>query len=76
MSQRCDVCGKEPVFGKNVPRLGKNAVHRKIKGPKTSRRWMPNIQRVRTRTANGTPVRLNVCTSCLKKGKVQRRTRA
>jgi large subunit ribosomal protein L28 len=75
MSQRCDVCGKEPIFGNNVARLGKNAIHRRIKG-KSRRRWMPNIQRVKTQTANGTPIRMNVCTSCIKKGKVLRRTRA
>jgi large subunit ribosomal protein L28 len=34
----------------------------------------PNIQTVRT-TVNGTPKRLKVCTSCIKKGKVQRRVR-
>ena len=39
---------------------------------RTKRRWSPNIQRVRT-TVNGvTPKRLNVCTSCLKAGKVAR----
>ena len=31
----------------------------------------PNIQRVRA-LVNGTPKRLNVCTSCLKAGKVTR----
>ena len=31
----------------------------------------PNIQRVRA-TVNGTPKRLNVCTGCLKAGKVSR----
>jgi large subunit ribosomal protein L28 len=36
--------------------------------------FYPNIQTVRT-AVNGTPTRLDVCTSCLKAGKVQRRTR-
>ena len=36
---------------------------------RTKRRWNPNIQRVRA-VVNGTPKRLNVCTSCLKAGKV------
>lgn len=31
--------------------------------------FRPNIQRVRA-TVNGTPKRLNACTSCIKKGKV------
>lgn len=41
---------------------------------RTPRRWLPNIQKVRVRVGpNGaTPKRLNVCTSCLKAGKVTR----
>jgi large subunit ribosomal protein L28 len=57
----CDVCAKGPSFGHNVPWSKK----------KTIRRWNPNIQRVRA-VVNGTPKRLNVCTSCLKAGKVSR----
>ncbi|MGH8826465.1 MAG: 50S ribosomal protein L28, partial [Jiangellaceae bacterium] len=38
---------------------------------RTPRRWNPNIQSVRT-VVGGTPKRLNVCTSCLKAGKVTR----
>jgi|HubBroStandDraft_6_1064221.scaffolds.fasta_scaffold3321250_1 large subunit ribosomal protein L28 len=75
MSQRCDLCGKEPIFGNAVSRLGKNATHRRIKG-KSRRRWLPNIQKVRAMTENGTPTRMNVCTSCIKKGKVLRRAHA
>jgi len=61
----CDVCGKHPSFGKSVS-------HSHVR---TSRRWNPNIQRVRT-NVNGTAKRMNVCTSCLKAGKVQRATSA
>jgi len=57
----CDVCGKRPGFGKNVSHS-----HRR-----TSRRWNPNIQRVRAQV-DGSPRRLNVCTSCIKAGKVTR----
>lgn len=57
----CDVCGKHPGFGKSVS-------HSHVR---TSRRWNPNIQRVRA-LVKGAPKRLNVCTSCLKAGKVQR----
>jgi large subunit ribosomal protein L28 len=57
----CDVCGKGPGFGKNV-----SYSHRR-----TPRRWNPNIQRVRAMVGK-TPRRLNVCTSCLKAGKVTR----
>jgi large subunit ribosomal protein L28 len=57
----CDVCGKRPGFGHNVPWSKK----------KTNRRWNPNIQRVRA-IVSGSPKRLNVCTSCIKAGKVTR----
>jgi large subunit ribosomal protein L28 len=36
---------------------------------RSKRRWNPNIQRVRALVGR-TPTRLNVCTSCLKAGKV------
>ena len=61
MASVCDVCGKGPVFGNNV-----SFSHRR-----TRRRWNPNIQPVRT-IVSGTPKRLNVCTSCIKAGKVSR----
>lgn len=71
MSMRCDVCGKEPGFGRAVSRLGKRALKRRVKS-RTPRRFNPNIQNVRT-IVNGAPVRQKVCTSCLKAGKVLRR---
>jgi len=57
----CDVCGKGPGFGNNVSHS-----HRR-----TPRRWNPNIQRVRAMVGK-TPRRLNVCTSCIKAGKITR----
>jgi large subunit ribosomal protein L28 len=57
----CDVCGKGPGFGNNV-----SFSHRR-----TPRRWNPNIQHVRA-VVGKTPRRLNVCTSCIKAGKVTR----
>jgi large subunit ribosomal protein L28 len=64
VAANCDVCGKGPSFGNNVS-------HSQVK---TKRRWNPNIQRVRA-LIGSTPKRLNVCTSCLKAGKVQRAVR-
>jgi large subunit ribosomal protein L28 len=55
------VCGKGPGFGNNV-----SYSHRR-----TPRRWNPNIQTVRAMVGK-TPRRLNVCTSCIKAGKVTR----
>jgi len=36
---------------------------------RTKRRWNPNIQKVRALVGK-TPKRLNVCTGCIKSGKV------
>ena len=57
----CDVCGKGPGFGMSVSHS-----HRR-----TRRRWNPNIQTVHALVGR-TRKRLNVCTSCIKAGKVQR----
>ena len=59
MASKCEVCGKGPSWGMSVSHS-----HRR-----TKRRWNPNIQRVCTVTNGGTK-RLNVCTGCLKAGKV------
>ena len=59
MSSVCEVCAKKPIFGMSLSHS-----HRR-----TKRRWNPNIQRVRA-IVNGAPKRVNVCTSCLKAGKV------
>ena len=61
MAAVCDICAKKPFFGKRVSHS-----HRR-----TNRRWNPNVQRVRA-LVDGTPRRLNVCTSCIKAGKVTR----
>lgn len=61
MATTCDICAKGPSFGKTVSHSNR----------RHSRRWIPNIQSVRA-VIGGTPKRLNVCTSCLKAGKVQK----
>ena len=58
----CDVCGKGPAFGNNVS----------FSHIRTRRRFNPNIQTVRAQVAPGNTRRMNVCTSCLKAGKVVR----
>jgi large subunit ribosomal protein L28 len=63
MAAVCEICGKGPGFGKSVSHS-----HRR-----TSRRWDPNIQPVRAVThPGGNKKRINVCTSCIKAGKVSR----
>ncbi len=61
MAAKCDVCAKGPSFGHNISHSNR----------RTKRRWNPNIQSVRTKV-DGTPKRLNVCTSCIRAGKVTR----
>ena len=61
MAAVCDICGKRPGFGMNVSHS-----HRR-----TKRRFNPNIQVVHALVGR-TRKRLNVCTSCLKAGKVVR----
>lgn len=58
---KCEVCGKGISTGIKLS-------HSHIR---TKRTWSPNIQKVRA-VVNGTPKRINVCTRCLRSGKVQR----
>ena len=61
MATVCEVCAKGMQSGMNVS-------HSHLK---TKRKWKPNIQRVRA-VVNGQIKRINVCTRCLRSGKVQR----
>jgi len=61
MSKVCAVCGKKPVAGRNVSHS-----HRV-----TNRTFRPNVQQV-TAVLDGKVKRVNVCTKCMKAGKVQR----
>ena len=61
MSRKCAVCGKGQVSGNNVSHSNRH----------TRRKWNPNIQSVKIEE-NGAKKRINVCTRCIKSGKVQR----
>ena len=61
MANYCEVCGKGTMSGMNFS-------HSHLK---TKRTWKPNIQRVRA-IVDGEVKRINVCTRCLRSGKVQR----
>ncbi|MFK4765850.1 50S ribosomal protein L28 [Desulfobaculum sp. SPO524] len=60
MSQFCEVCGKKPQVGNNV-----SHAHNK-----TKRRFNPNLQKVRVQLDSGEVKRANVCTRCIRSGKV------
>jgi large subunit ribosomal protein L28 len=61
VSHRCAICGK-------LPRAGFLVSHSHIR---TKRTFAPNIQRVRA-IVDGRPQRIDVCTRCLRSGKVVR----
>jgi len=61
MSRKCAVCGKGQVSGNTVSHSNHH----------TKRKWNANIQSVKV-SEGGTIKRLNVCTSCLRSGKVTR----
>jgi len=56
---KCSLCGKGPSFGNNVS-------HANNRTPKV---WRPNVQRVKA-VQDGTVRHINVCTQCIKSGKV------
>jgi len=58
---KCEVCGKAPIFGKQISHSHKLS----------NRKWSVNIQKVRIKE-NNTIRKANVCTQCLKSGKVQK----
>ena len=61
MSRKCEICGKGQVSGNNVS----HSIRR------TRRKWDANIQSVKV-SENGTVRHMNVCTHCLRSGKVTR----
>ncbi|MFO8191406.1 MAG: 50S ribosomal protein L28 [Bacillota bacterium] len=61
MAKICAVCHKSKTTGHKVS-------HSNIK---TKRSWRPNIQKIKI-MINGTPRRVNVCTRCIKSGKIER----
>ena len=63
MSNRCEICGKGSMTGNKVS-------HSNIK---TKRVTMPNLQRVKA-VVDGKPVRLRVCTRCIRSGDVAKRS--
>ena len=62
MSKICEVCGKAPSAGRNISNS-----HRV-----TNRWFRPNIQKVTIKDKEGHVRKANVCTKCMKAGKVER----
>ena len=61
MGKFCEVCEKGAMSGHKVSHSNR----------KSNRKWAPNVQNVRV-LVGATPMRLNVCTRCLRSGNVAR----
>ncbi|ABW18982.1 50S ribosomal protein L28 [Alkaliphilus oremlandii] len=61
MARVCEVCAKGKVSGNVVSHSNRH----------NRRTWEPNLRRVRA-IVNGTAKRINVCTRCLRSGRVER----
>lgn len=61
MSRQCEICGKKTVSGRQIS-------HAHNVSPRT---WKPNLQRVKA-VIDGTTKRVQVCTRCLRSGRVQK----
>jgi len=64
MAQKCDICGKRRMVGFKVAHSNR----------KTKRRWLPNLHKMKV-LVDGKVKRINVCTKCLKTGKVEKYVR-
>jgi large subunit ribosomal protein L28 len=64
VAQRCAVCNKGALSGHNVSHAHNI----------TKRKWNPNLQRVRA-LVDGRPRQIDVCTRCLRSGKVTKAPR-
>lgn len=75
MARVCEVCGKGTQTGNAVETRGKakylGGVGTKKTGI-TKRKFMPNLQRVKISTENGTHKTTRICTRCLRSGAVRK----
>ena len=62
MSKVCEICGKHPVAGRSISHS-----HRV-----TNRVFRPNVRKITIKDKSGRVRRANVCTRCMKAGKVER----
>ncbi len=74
MGQKCDSCGKTPVFGNRVSQRGKpkylGGNGRKTTGI-SRRQFRPNLQKIRVQEG-GSVVTRRICTQCIRSGRVQK----
>ena len=56
---KCEICDKSVSYGNKL------SITRSHISKRTSRTWKPNLRSVKTEV-NGTPMKLQVCSRCLK----------
>ncbi len=61
MARVCEICKKGKISGNKISHSNRHS----------RRTWEPNLKRVKA-VVNGTIKRINVCTRCLRSGKVKR----
>ena len=78
MARVCEICGKGRSLGNSVETRGKakylGGVGTKVTGI-TRRTFLPNLQNVRTTTANGTSKTVRVCAQCIRSGAIRKQIR-
>jgi len=78
MARVCEICGKGRSLGNRIETRGKakylGGVGTKITGI-TRRAFLPNLQNVRTTTANGTTKTIRACTQCIRSGALRKQVR-
>lgn len=62
---KCEICEKSVSFGNKL------SITRSHISKRTTRTWKPNLRKVKA-VVNGEHKRINVCTKCLRSGKVER----
>ena len=62
MARVCEICGKGKGNGNRVSHANN----------RTKRKFLPNLQRTKIALANGSTQKLNVCTRCIRSGKIQK----
>ncbi|PQO43427.1 50S ribosomal protein L28 [Blastopirellula marina] len=75
MAKQCEICGKGPQVGNQVTLRGKakylGGVGTKITGI-TRRKFKPNLQVVKAVTPAGEHKSMQVCTQCIRSGRVKK----
>jgi large subunit ribosomal protein L28 len=71
--RHCAICDKKPIVGRSIARRGlakkTGGIGKKTTGI-TRRRFLPNLQKVKAISLNGTVRRIQACTSCIRAGRV------